>query len=1009
MISRNMSRQLLRLALSTGPFLLVSTGSAQSTWNGEVDSNWATPGNWSPEGVPGTGDDVIFGDTGAGTVALNGEIVVASIAIGSDYTFTGSATNFIGGATSISKSGSGLVTLGGTNTFTGGISITGGTLRPTGSQALGANGSVVTIGNGATFDVFGQMTANRNYHARISGVGVGGNGAIVNSGAENINSFGRLSLDASASIGGTARWDVRGASGAFSGLLDLGGHTLTKIGGNKIGIVDAVVTSAGSINVNSGTLAFTRSNVSGEGSVNVNSGAILQLENYTSGTFDKAIALNGGRLQVTGNAFTLGSNIALTGAAEIETGVNLTVPGAVDGAGSLTKIGGSSLILTGDATHSGGTTVSTGTLQIGSGGTSGSISGNIVNNATVNFNRSDDHAYGGAISGSGALVKQGAGILTLSGVNIYGGATTINGGGLRLEGGANRLPTATSVTFANTAGVNLDLNGLNQQVRSLSGGGASGGNIVNTGAALSVLRVRPEGSDTTTFSGQISGDIRLEILGEKTAPAAGNPRLRLAGTNNAFTGGLLIDGGTLLARQDGSLGAVPVAFQADNIILRNNGTLLNEADGNALTLHQNRGITLETGGGALVAGFNTNVTVQGVISGAAGNHLTILPNNQTVIFTGNNTYAGNTILSAATSRLQIGNGGTSGTLGAGDVINNGLLTFNRSDDVTIAHTISGTGSVTKSGSGTLTLSGNNSYEGVTRIVNGVLAAASNGVFGSSQLRFDGGTISSSDATPREFTTGKALDFALPSTFGTVGTGDLKFNDDVNLGNALKTATVAAGVTVEFAGALSGGTTNPFTKAGDGVLVLSGNSSGYTRTSTVVSAGTLLVTGQLGGTGTVSIEAGATLGGDGTITGTVATVGATSVISPGTSPGAITMGALNVTNGATFAFELGVDSDRIVIDGSLIAGGPLTFHFANAGGISAETAYTLFEFDSQTGLDLDDLVAATLPDGFVLDLSFGTGGWLINSGSLQVQFIPEPSTAVLGGLGLVLVFRRRRDR
>ncbi len=1010
MISRNLSRQLLRLALSTGPVLLASTGSAQSTWNGGVDTSWATAGNWFPEGVPGTGDDVIFGDAGAGTVALSGATVAASISIdtAADYTFTGSGANFIGGATSISKSGSGILTLGGTNTFTGGITVTGGTLRPNGSQALGANDSVVTIGSGATFDVFGQMTTNRNYHARIAGIGVGGNGVIVNSGAENQQAFGRLSLDADATIGGTARWDVRGlgGNGSFSGLLDLGGHTLTKTGGNKISIIDAVATADGSINVNSGTLGFTRSNVSGAGSINVNSGAILQLENYSVGSFSKDIALNGGRLQLAGNAFSLASNIGLTGAAEIETAVNLTAAGSIGGAGSLTKLGTASLILAGDATHAGGTTVSAGVLQIGNGGASGSISGNIVNNATVQFNRSDAHAYSGAISGSGALVKQGAGELTLSGANTYGGATTINGGILKIDGGNNRLPIGTNVTFANTAGVGLDLNGFNQRVRTLSGGGTTGGNVVNSAAGLAVLTLSPDGADTPTFSGQISGNVRLEVVGSKASPGFVAPRQRLAGIANTFTGGVLVDSATLLVRQDGTLGAVPDSFQADNIILRNNGTLLNEADNNTLTLHQNRGITLEAGGGALVAGFNTNVTVQGVISGAAGNHLTILPNNQTVIFTGNNTYAGNTILSSATSRLQIADGGA---LGTGAVVNEGILTFNRSGSTTVANAISGAGTLVKTGTGTVTLSGNNTYTGFTHFNGGVLAAASNDAFGTSQLRFNSGTISSSDATAREFETGKSLDFALSSTFGTVGTGDLRFIDPVNLGNGAKTAEIATGVTVEFAGALSGGAENPFTKGGAGVLVLSGESTAYAR-STVVSAGTLLVTGRLGGSGTVSVEAGATLGGGGIIDGTVATVGVASVISPGTSPGTITLGGLSVANGATFEFELGTFSDLIEITGILTAGGQLTFNFSDSGGIAAGTAYTLFTFGSEpTELDYGDLVAATLPSGLVLDPGFGTGGWQINAGSLQVQFIPEPSTALLGGLGLMLVFRRRRDR
>ena len=84
-----------------------------------------------------------------------------------------------------------------------------------------------------------------------------------------------------------------------------------------------------------------------------------------------------------------------------------------------------------------------------------------------------------------------------------------------------------------------------------------------------------------------------------------------------------------------------------------------------------------------------------------------------MILTGNSNYSGTTTIGSQ-STLQIGNGGTSGTLGTGAVIDNGTLTFNRSDTVTLFAPISGSGSVTQSGSGTLILSGNNSYSGGTR-------------------------------------------------------------------------------------------------------------------------------------------------------------------------------------------------------------------------------------------------------------------------------------------------------
>jgi autotransporter-associated beta strand protein len=116
------------------------------------------------------------------------------------------------------------------------------------------------------------------------------------------------------------------------------------------------------------------------------------------------------------------------------------------GAVALTKAGTGSLSLTGANTYTGITTVSAGTLSIGSGSTTGSISNssNVTNNGTLTFNRSNTYTYSGIISGTGAVTKSGAGTLTLSGTNTYTGATSISEGTLRL-GAANAVPNTSNV------------------------------------------------------------------------------------------------------------------------------------------------------------------------------------------------------------------------------------------------------------------------------------------------------------------------------------------------------------------------------------------------------------------------------------------------------------------------------------------------------------------------------------------------------------------------------------
>ena len=91
----------------------------------------------------------------------------------------------------------------------------------------------------------------------------------------------------------------------------------------------------------------------------------------------------------------------------------------------------------------------------------------------------------------------------------------------------------------------------------------------------------------------------------------------------------------------------------------------------------------------------------------------------TLILEGTNNYSGPTVVSSGT--LQVGTGGTTGTLGSGPVTTNGILAFNRSNAVTISGAIDGAGSLQQNGGGTLTLAGSNTYAGPTDINAGILS------------------------------------------------------------------------------------------------------------------------------------------------------------------------------------------------------------------------------------------------------------------------------------------------
>src|SRR3546814_9176271 len=101
--------------------------------------------------------------------------------------------------------------------------------------------------------------------------------------------------------------------------------------------------------------------------------------------------------------------------------------------------------------------------------------------------------------------------------------------------------------------------------------------------------------------------------------------------------------------------------------------------------------------------------------GNAGSGVTTLAKNDsgTWVLTGNHSYTGSTNINAGT--LFIGGGGTTGSVVSSIFNNFGTLGFNRSNSLTYAGTIVGTGAVNQVGAGTTTLTGNNSYTGATTI------------------------------------------------------------------------------------------------------------------------------------------------------------------------------------------------------------------------------------------------------------------------------------------------------
>src|SRR5206468_3269583 len=206
-----------------------------------------------------------------------------------------------------------------------------------------------------------------------------------------------------------------------------------------------------------------------------------------------AVTINSGTLQVGigGSEGSIGAaSITNNGALIVNKSTTDTISGTISGTGTLAKQGSGTLVLTASNTYSGATTIDVGgTLQVGNGGTTGSFgTGGITDNGTLTFNRSNNVTYAGVIPGTGNLVKAGGGVLELTGINTYGGSTTVSGGWLKANEGAG-LPVnsnlnlaggilqTTATTFTRNLGANA---GEFQSTSGVSGFSAQGGDLTVT-------------------------------------------------------------------------------------------------------------------------------------------------------------------------------------------------------------------------------------------------------------------------------------------------------------------------------------------------------------------------------------------------------------------------------------------------------------------------------------------------------------------------------------------------
>ncbi|MDE2307863.1 MAG: autotransporter-associated beta strand repeat-containing protein [Xanthomonadaceae bacterium] len=373
--------------------------------------------------------------------------------------------------------------------------------------------------------------------------------------------------------------DISGATLASS--LATGNVTILSSSGGTTGTGNINVDDAVSWNAN--TLTLTAANnivIGGTGALTLGGTAGLTLNPATANGADAAVAGgttlidSGGRLTLAGSGtMTLGgltdngtfdisgagsgaSITSLVGGGTVYLGGNaltlsnasgsfggaITDGGNSGGTGGSLVLSGGTLTLTGANTYTGGTTISAGILQLGNGGTSGSILGNVTDNAALVFDQSAGVSYGGVISGTGSLTQAGTGTLTLTGANTYTGGTTIDAGIVAIGPGGSLAATG-AVTLANASGAGFDISAAgNQVVGALSGGGTTGGTVMLGGNTLTF-----GDSSNQTFGGVVGG-----TGGSLVKQGTGTETL--TGTNT-YTGGSLVNGGTLEAASSGALGS----------------------------------------------------------------------------------------------------------------------------------------------------------------------------------------------------------------------------------------------------------------------------------------------------------------------------------------------------------------------------------------------------------------------------------------------------------------------
>lgn len=810
------------------------------------------------------------------------------------------------------------------------------------THAIGSN---YTLANASGSALSGRLTATRNVNS-LRNTSTATALTSVDTALNTITVTGSSFTDGDVvTIGGTAPtglttgtpYYVVGASGSTFSLA-------TTSGGSVIDI-----TAAGAGNITGGITLSTGNNLGTYGILNA-SAAGMSIGRSGTGVVTLPTTTSGNLFLTAGQA-----------------GIQIDAPIADNGSGvlSLVKNGSGTVILrAANNTYTGDTVVNAGTLQIGASGfnaqlNSGAYAGNIFigAGATLTLQGNSSNTLSGVISGDGNL-NLSRGTTTLSGANTYTGKTFMSLVATNAVGSTVNVSSFNSVvggTASSSLGAPTTVaNGTIE----FGGSVQVAATIAHTGAAETTDRV-------INFIFNSSGARVLDSSG------SGLLKFTSAFTSNGTSTGAV----TLQGSSNGEIvQGLPFAFT--NLNKSGNGTwTLGGAVGSTGVITVNAGTLALKQRSSLQGGLDSNWTAAkiNVKSGA-----TLALNVDSTEAGGISATSLNTLLTnisvagSASAGLQAGAriGLDTGTATGG--------TFTQGN--AIANSTGANGGaigLTKLGTGSLVLDKANTYTGSTIISAGILQLGAGGTTGS---------LSASSAITNNA------------------------NLTINRSNAVAQGT-------DFSGAAITGT-GSFTQAGGGTTTLSATNT-YTG-ATTVSAGTLIVDGNISTSSLTTVQTGATLGGSGTV-GDL-TIDSGGFFSPGNSPGIMTVdgdysqsGQLNVEIEGLTAGNGSGFHDQVVVNGTVSLGGALNLvSFTGFTPANGDLIFILLNDSVDTisgtfsGLAQGAVVGNYL--GFNWEISYtgnSAGGTFTGGNDVVLMAVPEPRAALLGGLGMLLLLRRRR--